>query len=64
MRTDKRRRRLLAVVIAMCWAAPVTLYAHPAIDARMAAADKRIAADPRNGELYLRRAELHRLHQD
>ncbi len=47
----------------MCWAAPAALHAHADIDARVAALDKRIAADLRNGELYLKRAELHRLHQ-
>ncbi len=61
--TDKHRCRLLALLMAVCWAAPGTLYAHADIDARVAALDKRIAADLRNGELYLKRAELHRLHQ-
>lgn len=64
MHTDKHRRRLLTVLIAVCGAAPGTLYAHAEIDARVAAVAKQIVADPRNAELYLKRAELHRLHQD
>jgi len=62
--TDKRWRRLLALLMAVCWAAPVTLGAHADVDARVAALDRQIAANLRNGELYLKRAELHRLHQD
>ena len=38
--------------------------AHPDIDVRIAAVDKRIAADPGNARLYLKRGELHREHRD
>ncbi len=67
MPTDEQRWGLLALLTALMaawWAVPITLHAHAAIDARLAGVDERIAAAPRNGELYLKRAELHRLHQD
>ncbi len=37
---------------------------HPDIEIRIAAVTKKIAADPANAELYLRRGELHRQHRD
>lgn len=67
MRTNEHRRGLLALsmaVMAVWWAVPITLHAHAAIDVRMADVDRRIAAEPQNGGLYLKRAELHRLHED
>ncbi len=67
MRTDKRRCGLLALLTALMavwWAVPITLHAHPAIEARLAGVNERLAADSRNGELYLKRAEIHRSHED
>lgn len=37
---------------------------HPGIDQQIADVTERIAADPENGALYLRRGELHRIHRD
>jgi tetratricopeptide (TPR) repeat protein len=67
MRTDKHRWGLLTLLMALMavwWAVPITLHAHPAIEARLAHVNERIAADPRNGELYLKRGEIHRSHED
>jgi tetratricopeptide (TPR) repeat protein len=38
--------------------------AHPAIDAQIADVTARLELEPENAELFLRRGELHRIHQD
>jgi len=56
---------------AVLWAVLVSVsggfcpsFAHPAIDDQIAALNARIANDPEDATLYLRRGELHRIHRD
>ena len=45
-------------------ASALTVLPHGMLDAQIADATRAIAADPGNGQLYVRRGELHRLHRD
>lgn len=53
---------LIVLLAWVCSAAPAV--AHPGIDEQIADLDKRIAANPTDATLYLRRGELHRIHRD
>jgi tetratricopeptide (TPR) repeat protein len=59
------RYALLALVAGasiLLWAVPAT--AHQDVHEEIEELTSRIAADPVNAELYLRRGEMHRIHQD
>ena len=51
-------------IIAAILLASSLLGAHAGIDERVKDMDQRVAADPKNAELYVKRGELHRLHRD
>ena len=51
-------------IIAAILLASSLLGAHAGIDERIKDMDQRVAADPKNAELYVKRGELHRLHRD
>jgi tetratricopeptide (TPR) repeat protein len=53
------------VLLRLAWlAAPLPLLAHGDLHEQIDAVSKEIAATPGNGALFLRRAELHRAHED
>ena len=52
------------LLVALLVALPLHAIAHGPIDERIAAATLEIARDPGNAQLYVRRAELHRVHED
>ena len=53
---------LAAVVCCLLWDGSVL--AHPGIDEQIADVTARIAEDPKDAGLYLKRGELHRIHLD
>jgi predicted Zn-dependent protease len=55
------RRTLIVVLLSLAAAAP--LQAHQGLHEQIAAVTERIRHEPRNGALYLRRAELYREHR-
>ncbi|MDA1315173.1 MAG: tetratricopeptide repeat protein [Acidobacteria bacterium] len=52
------------LALALLLLAPAGLRGHAGIDERLKAMDKRVAADPDNPDLYIKRGELHRQHHD
>ena len=52
------------VCAAACLAGATPVEAHPGIDVQIADLTERIAANPADATLYLRRGELHRIHRD
>lgn len=58
-------RCLIAIVLAVAWCgAPMPVYAHADLLERIAAVTEQITAHPDDPVLYLKRGELHRVHQD
>jgi len=51
-----------SVMTVALWALPVS--AHPEIDSQITDVTARLEQEPENAELYLRRGELHRIHED
>jgi len=58
------RSYLLLACLALGLGAPAPAEAHGDIHEQIAALTKRIARDPKNATLYLRRGELHRVHRE
>lgn len=62
-----RTRKLILTATALLTAGFVVVpasYAHTATDKQLEKVDKKIAASPDDFDLYMRRANIHRLHQD
>jgi len=57
-------KSLITVLVLLCLAPAGSVFAHQAIDAQILDLTERIAATPEDATLYLRRGELHRVHQD
>jgi tetratricopeptide (TPR) repeat protein len=57
-------RRLRLTLGALAFAATSGALGHGAVQAQIDAATAAIASQPRNAQLYLRRGELHRVHED
>jgi len=57
-------RSLTTVLAWLCVALGGSAWAHQAIDAQILDVTERISAAPEDATLYLRRGELHRVHQD
>jgi tetratricopeptide (TPR) repeat protein len=55
---------MLTRLIATILLTSALLLAHAGIDERIKDMNQRVAADPDNAELYVKRGELHRLHRD
>jgi tetratricopeptide (TPR) repeat protein len=62
------RRRTLAIALTLVLLAvllwPLALDGHAGVHERLKDMNKRIAADPNNADLYIKRGELHRLHRN
>ncbi|HSF15825.1 MAG TPA: hypothetical protein VLK65_09750, partial [Vicinamibacteria bacterium] len=56
----------LIAAVTLCWIvmSPRDTFGHADIEIRIADLTKKIEADPANAELYLKRGELHRVHED
>src|ERR1051326_9230213 len=50
-------------ILLLGWA-PMSAFAHGDIHLQIEEITKRLAQEPRNADLYLRRGELHRVHQE
>jgi tetratricopeptide (TPR) repeat protein len=56
--------RIISIALAAVAILPLRLLAHGDLHEQILAVTEQIAKDPKNSELYLKRGELHRMHQE
>ncbi len=62
--SGQKSRTILGVWLGIVFVFAVTVLAHGGLHEQIVAVTKEIAKDPTNAHLYLKRAELYRLHED
>src|SRR6266542_2762063 len=63
-RTEMLIRFLRLFLLVACLAICVSAWAHGPIHEQIEEVTRHIQREPRNAQLYLKRAELHRIHRD